>query len=287
MQGARGVPQFAIAAALSVANACNGAPSAEGSVTPCDPLATHPTTLGQILGVGKDPTGTVYVADRAGVPTQPSIVRVFVVSGGSLTRQHVVGSGGIGTTEDIETFQSADGSTGPRDLDILLDGDKATAMTLGAEGSAKSRIAGFDAGPPTPLELVDPATVKDLPATDLPGSVSYVADSSDGHAIVVTAPLENDVGTAGFRLFYGTTSSMQERPIVSFEQALSGYPSIGFTVDAQTFVMSISSLPPADGGLLNQPGPVTLTGGGKTVPFTLRVPTPTNVTAFAFTCLAR
>jgi hypothetical protein len=198
----------------------------------------------------------------------------------------VIGAGEIGASEDIETFQSADGLTGPRDLDIRLDGTgKATSMTLGAEGSAKSKLDGLDAGASTPLVLVDASTVQGLPAIDLPGTVDYVADAADGDAIVVTSPLENDVGTAGFRLFYGTPNAMQERPIVSFNQALSGYPSIGFTVGSQTFVMAIASLPPADGGFLNQPGPVTLTGGGQTVPFTLRLPIPTTLAGFTLTCL--
>lgn len=280
------MPRVTVAALLFIANGCNHAASGSPD-TPCDPLGTHPTTLATILGAGQDPTGTVYVVDRGGVPTQPSIVRVFVVRGGSLIRQDVIGSGALGGSEDIETFQSADGSAPPRDLDIQLDGDKATSMTLGPEGSAKSRIAGVDAGAATPLVLVDPSSVQGLPATDLPGSVSYVADSSDGRAIVVTSPLENDVGTAGFHLFYGTPSSMLERPIVSFEQATSGYPSIGFAVDSQTFVMAISSLPPADGGFLNEPGPVTLTGDGQSVPFTLRLPTPTTLDGFTFTCLQR
>ena len=273
------------AAAVFLANGCSHGDSGTQAESSCDPLATHPTTLGAILGAGKDPADTVYVADRGGVPTQPSIVRAFVVANGSLVRQDVIGSGAIGISEDIETFQSADGSTGPRDLDIRLDGVKAISMTLGAEGSAKSRVVGLDAGVPTPLLLVDPKTVQDLPATDLPGSVDYVADASDGHAIVVTSPLDNDLGSAGFHLFYGTPSAMQERPIVSFDQALSGYPAIGFTVDSQTFVMAISSVPPADGGFLNAPGPVTLTGGGQTVPFTLRLPAPTTLDGFSFTCL--
>jgi hypothetical protein len=279
--------RLAIAAVLLVTNGCSHAASSSEPETPCDPLATHSTSLATILGAGQDPAGTVYVVERGGVPTQPSLVRVFVVSRGSLIRQHVIGSGGIGASEEIETFQSADGSTAPRDLDIHLDGDKATSITMGPEGSAKSGIEGLDAGAATPLVLVDPSSVRGLPATDLPGSVSYVADSSDGRAIVVTSPLENDLGTAGFHLFYGTPSSMPERPIVSFDQALSGYPSIGFTVDSQTFVMAISSLPPTDGGFLNEPGPVTLTGGGQSVPFTLRLPTPTALASFTFTCLQR
>jgi hypothetical protein len=134
--------------------------------------------------------------------------------------------------------------------------------------------------------LIDPKTVQGLPATDLPGIAVYVADSSDGHSIVVTSPLDDDLGSAAFRLFYGTPNAMQERPIVSFDQALSGFPTIAFMVDSQTFVMSIAALPPPDGGPLNVPGPVTVTGGGQTVPFTLR-PGPATLDGLTFSCLNR
>jgi hypothetical protein len=79
---------------------------------------------------------------------------------------------------------------------------------------------------------------------------------------------------------------MIERPIVRFDQSLSGYPTIGFTVGSQTYAMAISSVPAADGGPFAAPGPVTVTaGGGAGVVFTLRMPTPTNLSGFTFTCL--
>ncbi len=74
-------------------------------------------------------------------------------------------------------------------------------------------------------------------------------------------------------------------PITIFEQSLSGYPTFGFAVGALTYVMAISSIP-SEGGLLEAPGPVTVTGGGgASVSFMLRLPTPSTVTDFAFTCL--
>ncbi len=117
--------------------------------------------------------------------------------------------------------------------------------------------------------------------------MQYVADAADGESLVVTAPLENDVGTAAYHLFYGTAGAMLERPIVSFQQSLSGFPSIGFTVGSTTYTMSIASVP-WDGGLGESPGPVTLTEGedGSTVVFTLRLPTPTSLAGFEFSCLA-
>jgi hypothetical protein len=263
----------------------DGASSDNTTQTACDPLATHSTTLATILGVGKDASGTLYVADQGGIASDAVVVRVLVSSHGSLVRQDVIGAGSGGPSgDDLETFQSADGSGGARDLVINLTAGKATSMTLGAAGSGKKGDEGEDAGVTTSLTLVDPNTVKGLPVTDLPGAVQYVADAASGEAIVVTAPLENDVGTAAFHLFYGAPGAMVERPITRFEQALSGFPSIGFTVGAATYTMAIASIP-SDGGIGEAPGPVTLTTGkGASVSYTLREPTPTTLTGFTFTC---
>jgi hypothetical protein len=269
--------------------ACNGATSASspsgGGTSPCDPLAAPPTTLGTVLGVGEDGAGTVYVVDE----TTASLlnVRVFVQQGGRLVRQAVNGAGQIGSNEYLETFASPDGSGASRDLTLVVSGGQAVSMTLGAAGSGKASVEGLDAGPMTSLMLLAPSAVSGLPAIDVPGSVSYVADATSlGQAIVVTEPLDNEVGTAAFHLFYGPPSAMVERPIVSFEQALSGYPTIGFTVGASTYVMSIASLPPVDGGLFDAPGPVTLTTGDAALEsFVLRLPTPTSLAGFSFTCL--
>jgi hypothetical protein len=273
------------AASLVVLGSWVSACSASGHVaaeSSCDPLAARPTTLATVLGVGKDTAGTIYVADEGSIAADPSIVRVFVAGATSLVRQHVIGSG-FSNGEDLETFESPDGSTPPRDLVIQVVGGEATTMTLGPEGSGKAGLEGMDAGAATLLTLVDPSAVAGMPVTDLPGAVRYVADGSDGKAIVVTEPLEDDVAPAGFRLFYGQPGAMVERPITSFEQSLSGYPTFGFAVGALTYVMAISSIP-SEGALLEAPGPVTVTGDGVSISFMLRLPTPSTVTDFTFTC---
>jgi len=262
--------------------------AASGAPRACDPLATHPTRLATLVGVGEDPSGTLYVADVGGVATDSTIVRVFVPAHGELVRQYVIGSGGVGGSsgEDVETFESADGTSPARDLVLQLASGVATSMTLGPEGSGKLGTEGRDGGAATSLTLLHATAVQGMPAVDLPGAVQYVADAAGGDALVVTAPLENDVGTAAFHLFYGPATAMVERPIVSFNQSMSGYPSIGFTVGSATYTMSIASVP-VDSGFGEAPGPVTLTkGDGTTVAFTLRLPTPSSLSGFAFTCLA-
>src|ERR1700690_1627665 len=227
-------------AAGAMAMACNSAPITPRAGAPCDPLATHPTTLATVLGAGMDDAGTLYVADQGGIATDPLIVRVFVGEAGSLVRQDVIGSGsGIG--EDTETFESADGSTSPRDLTIRVANGSATSMTLGPEGSGKSGLEGMDAGATTSLTLVGPQAVRGMPSIDLPGAVQYVADAADGEVIVVTAPLEDDQGSVALHVFYGTPGAIVERPIVSFDQSISGFPAIGFSVGSQTYLMAISA----------------------------------------------
>jgi hypothetical protein len=275
-------------AAAAITAAC-GSSSTNDPANPvattvaCDPLATHPTTLATVLGVGQDAAGTTYVVDATGTGTVPSSVRVFVGSGGTLVRQDVLGSGST-LGEDIETFQAPDGSTTPMDLTIELASGTATSMTIGPEGSGKMGLEGIDAGAPTVLKLGSASTVAGMPATDLPGEVDYVADGADGNAIVVTSPLDNDEGTAAFHLFYGPPGAMVERPITSFEQALCCYPTIAFTVASKTYTMAIASMP-SDGGLGEDPGPVTLTTPTGTVAFTLRVPNPKTLAGFTFSCL--
>jgi hypothetical protein len=43
--------------------------------------------------------------------------------------------------QDIETFESPDGSSGPRDLAIELTGAMATSMTLDPEGASLTALA--------------------------------------------------------------------------------------------------------------------------------------------------
>jgi hypothetical protein len=235
------------------------------------------------MGVGEDASGTIYVVDE----TASGFVRVFVEQGGRLVRQVVDGSGQIGSSEYLETFASPDGSGTSRDLTLVVQGGMAVSMTLGAQGSGKLAATGRDGGAVTSLMLLPPSTIEGLPAVDEPGSVQYVADAASlGETIVVTAPLDTSAGTSAFRLFYGPPSAMVERPIVSFQQSLSGYPTIWFTVDGSTYVMSIASIPAPDGGPFAAPGPVTLMmGDGGEESFTLRMPTPTTLSAFYFTCM--
>jgi hypothetical protein len=275
------LPRLArLAAPLAlVLGACTSSNPSGGSdpTTPCDPLAAPPTSLSNVLGVGQDAQGTLYVADSPAGADEP---RVFVSSaGGPLVRQEVLGAGESGDDQYTLSFAAPDaGAAGAEALLLDVQGGTATQMALGPAGSKS-----FLGGPgETPLTVVDSTTVAGLLIVNLPGSADYVADVSDGTSIVVTSPADVQ-SSADFHLFYGTADAMVERTIVSFSQALSGYPTIVFQVGAATYTMSISGTFELDGG--GGPGPGTLSTGSATLDFTLRMPTPTTLSGFSFTCL--
>ena len=267
----------AFALALLAACSSQSSGSSPSASTTCNPLAPPPTSLSNLLGVGQDAQGTLYVADQ---PPSPAQTRVFIATGsGPLVRQQVIGSGSNGSGQYTLSYV-APGASYDTAQALLLDvsGGTATQMALGPANSKS-----FLGGPgETPLTVVDAGTVAGRPIANLPGVVQYVADVSDGSAIVVTAPGEVD-STSDFHLFYGTPPALAERTIVSFSQPLSGYPTIAFQVGSATYTMAIGGTFELDGG--GGPGPGTLDTGSATLDFTLRTPTPSTLVGFSFTCL--
>ncbi|HEY1695795.1 MAG TPA: hypothetical protein VGG39_26690 [Polyangiaceae bacterium] len=272
------------ALATVVVAACSPSSSSGGSsdgVTgngPCDPLSPPPTSLSNVLGVGEDAQGTLYVADEPQGLGEP---RVFVgaEAAGPLVRQEVIGSGENGSGQYTLAFVGPGASDGAAQS-LLLDtsGGAATEMALGPADSKS-----FLGGPgEAPLTVVDPGTVTGLAVVNLSGTVAYVADVSDGSVIVVTN-LVDIVTPSPVRLFYGSPPALAERSIVSFDQSLSGYPTIAFQVGTATYTMAIGGTFGLDGG---GPGPGTLATGSTSIGFTLRQPTPTTLDGFTFSCLA-
>ena len=250
---------------------------------PCDPLAPHelPVTLGAILGVGKDSAGTIYMADEV---TAPYTDRVFVSSGNSLWRKRVSGSGQSGGTADRDyTFSYVDGTNNPA-LIIQIRGGVTTAMAVGP-GDSRSFIGPADAGQQT-LAVLDKSAINGMTLRNLPGDVfiEYVADVSNGNIIIVTRP-QDDWTDTSFRVFYGTTHAMLERPLISFSRGNDTY--ITFQVDsAQYLAHFVMLFEPADAGVNVQHPPGTLEpGDGSTWTITERLPTPTALPEFSFTCL--
>jgi hypothetical protein len=261
----------------------DGASNSSASV-PCDPLAPAATMLGTILGVGKDAANTLYAADT-GADGQN---RVFISSANTLVRQFILGSGQMGGGAGAQytfSFESRDSDgADARALLVNLQGGTASAMAL---GPANSRSFLDDAAVgDTPLTLVDTSVVFGFAILNLPGTVQYVGDVENGDVLVVTAPMQ-PYSSAGFRIFYGAASDEREGTITNFSQAFSGYPEITFIIGATTYMMVISTLLPADGSPLGEPGPGTLSiAGGPSFGFTLRRPTPKVLSGFSFACLA-
>lgn len=266
---------------LLSAAACSSSSGGQASGGPCDPLAAPPTSLSNVLGVGQDAQGTLYVAD---FPSGLATARVFVSSGNELVRQHVLGSGEMGGTGGAAadytlTFAPA-GADASAARALLLATGGTTQMALGPADS-KSFIGGPGE---TPLKVVGDGTVSALPIENLPILVNDVADVSDGTAIVITAPTDVN-SSADFHLFYGRPAVMQERPIVAFNQdaSLGGGATIEFSVGAATYTMTIDGTSDPDAG--TAPGTGTLDTGKATLSFTLRSPVPTKLSGFSFTCL--
>jgi hypothetical protein len=271
---------LALAAAGCSTSSRSGANSG-GTSGPCDPLAPTPVTLGTILGVGQDPQSALYVADQAPDAGQN---RVFVSSGSTLVRKHVGGSGQTGGPPDADysfSFQDpfADASTA-RALLIQVRGGAVTAMALGPPDSKSFYVP--DAGD-APLTVLDAGAAARLKIQNLPVLVEYVADVSDGNAVVVTQPMD-PWGYSDYRLFYGTANQMVERRIAAYNRGDTG-DDIAFTVDAATYTAHFT-WQLDDGGGVGAPGPASLdTTGGTTLPMTQRVPTPNSLTGFSFSCL--
>jgi hypothetical protein len=272
--------------------------SAEGgalSVTsqgPCDPLSSTPTQLGAILGVGEDSQSLLYVADET--PDGSGQDRVFVSSGNTLVRQHVAGSGQSGGPPNADytfSFQPPFADAGSlRALLVQMRGGVVTGMALGPGGS-RSFLGGPDAGQ-VPLAVLDDGAVSGFAVQNLPNLVAHVGDVSSGDVIVVTMPMDA-FGTSDFHLFYGTASAMVECPIVSYGDDDYGQY-ISFLVGPTTYSVFFNDPFRIDGGGSPGPGSLYTDGGGvdpalETIPGALevteRVPTPTSLSGFSFTCL--
>jgi hypothetical protein len=245
----------------------------------CDPLAPKPTTLGTVVGVGKDAPGTLYVDSANGI---------FVSGGGNLNRQHVTGTGQSGNNEFLFTFEPpGDNGGGARNLLVETTGATASAMALGPADS-KAFLGQSDAGV-TPLTLVAPATLSGMALVNTPNVIEYIGDVSNGDVLMTTLPMNEDATSTngGLAVFYGPPGAVAERTITGFEQSLSNDGTMTFLVDGESYVLAFGTVNTPDAGLL---GVFTLQGltpqGGARLAVTLRAPTPATVpTGLSFTCL--
>ncbi len=234
--------------------------------TSCDPLAAGTTTLQDVLAAGTDANGTMYIVDAPSSGEQ----RIFVSSGAGLVRVPNVGSGQNGTSRYIFSFTSPGAST-VDDEELFVDKSSGTTtMAVSPQTDSKDFTPPSDA---TTLTVVDPASVEGKTAQDLPASVAFVADVSDGTTLVITAPGEAS-GYSGFRLFLGTPPTLTQRTLTTYDQAEDG--AVDLTFDGPTGAENVS-IPcqkslfcsaPSTTGTISDPD-------GTTTPLTIRQPTPT------------
>jgi hypothetical protein len=251
------------------------------ALQPCDPLSPPPTTLESVLAVGQDAAGTYYVADQG--PAGGVEGRVFVSDGTTLVRQHVAGAGSSGGPPDADytfSFEApfADAAATAA-LVVQMRGGAITGMALGP-GNSRSF---FGAAGQTPLTVVDPTLVQSFSIQNLPSVVEYMADIGSGDEVVITAPMDAAT-SADFRLFYGAPSAMIEYPITAYNLALSGFGDIAFSVGTATFTLHLTITAGVDASPLGMLGPGSLDTDRGTFPATFRVPTPTTLPGFSFTC---
>lgn len=239
--------------------------------------------LGTVLGVGKDAQGTTYMVD-----SEPQTgYRVFVSDGTTLFRKKIAGSSSSGGGPDNDySFTFEDGTT-TQALLFQIRGGAVTGMALGP-GDVRGFIG--DPGATTEMLTLDSeSVVSAFTLRNLPGDVAieYVADVTDGTALVVTRPAV-DWEYTDFRVFYGTDGpSLSERQVLNVLRAKDGGSTeIQFIVDGATYTARFPwVLEPGDGGISGHPGQGTLDKNGVPVAMSQRYPTPTTLSGFTFSCL--
>ena len=257
-------------------NGQEGGP-AGSSLFSCDPFqpATKPITLTTVLGAGQDTDGTLYVVDQP----QAGGERVFVLSGGTLQRQRIAGSGTESSGNGVMSYTFSVGdhvpafmlkletnSSGPTAMGVLQGDLSGKTFTIGQQGSV--------------LTLVSTAQVAALPVANIPAQtfIEYNATIPDGRALLVVRP-RDDWTYQDFRVFFGTTDHMAERPVdqvVRYHDG--GSPTINFTIDG---VAAVASFPLS---LTGPTTPPTLTIGAISFPLALG-PTDSPPVGYTYSCL--
>jgi hypothetical protein len=259
----------------------------------CNPLdpTQLPVTLGTVLGVGRDPQGTTYMADDVS-----GNYRVFVSEGNDLVRRRAVGSGSSGGGADADYTITFEDGASSRTLMIQKRSGAVTAMAVGPRDDKKFIP---DGGPTSgALTVLDNGSISAFPLVNLPGDVTieYVALVVDGDLgdaglanddyIVVTRPTD-DWQYTDFRVFYGLRSQMLEREVTSVVRSRGGGTDIRFKVDGVEFFVTFTWVlePAADGGTNSHPGPAIIETDKGSLPVEQRYPTPTTLPEFTFSCL--
>jgi hypothetical protein len=245
-------------------------------------LASLAITLGNVLGVGQDAQGTVYVADQA----PDYITRVFVVKNGVLVRQYVTGSGQRGRGSDTDytlSFQDSATTTSTPPA-LLIQVRNGTTTAIGIDPNSARVFIGDPNASYTLLTMVEPSTIAGMPLQNLPNKIAYVEDVSDGNVIVITAPVDySSTNLTKHTVYYGSAGAVIERTITSDMQGMdiSAGPAISFLVDSATYTFSYYYPFPPDSGVRS--GSIT-TSDDRTLTCTDRDATAASLSGLNFVC---
>jgi hypothetical protein len=261
---------------VALLGAMSGCESAENAPpVSCDPftIETTPITLGQVVAVGKDAAGVLYVIDRP----QGGQLRAFVSEQQTLARRRMQGTGESGSGEGswmIVTFQQGGmivnlqvefGAAGPRAMGLVRGPLPGKTFTIGQEGET--------------LQVMGPQALQGLAVMNLPGTVvvEHFGKTADGRMVWVTSPAV-DPTYEKFRLFFGPPERVLERPVVKVGRTLGGVTEIDFVVDSLPARAVFSST-------LSPNVPATLKVGSREEPLDDSVPASATLSA-AFFCPA-
>jgi hypothetical protein len=216
--------------------ACGGG-SAGPALRPCDPFAvdTKPITLGTVMGVGRDATGTIYVVDGHGESPE----RLFASSGTTLVRQKVGGTGSASDGSGTLLVLTGGTPDAPLTVEVQVAGGRVTAMGLFRGALATKTFAIGSMG--ETLQVMSAADIAGFSLQNLPGTVSaiHVATTADGRWLVVTQP-DVDAMVLDVRVFFGAPDALRERRVIPSAQPRS-YALIEFDLDGQTATARFTS----------------------------------------------
>ena len=266
----------ALAALGLVSIVLHGCDVASQALVSCDPLqtVTTPVTLGQVVGIGKDQEGTVYLVDE--VPNVGQ--RMFVSRGSVLVRQSVRGTGSVGDTDGGMLIVGGGDAASPLSIEVRIDAaGHATAMGI-FKGLLATKFFGIGSEGEG-LQLLTTDAISEFTLQNLPGTVSieHMGTLADGRELIVTIP-DVDATEDDVRVFFGAPSTLKERRVTPTAQAMS-YTTLMFDLDGRQAVATFSSA-------LNTGVVSTLSVAGQVFPV-INAPVGANPTGVTFLCLAR
>jgi hypothetical protein len=259
-------------------NADDDEADAHSGDTACNPLVggEQPITLGEVLAVGRDADGVVYVLEQ---PPDSGELRAFVSDGSALQRHRVPGSGS-GTQDDI-AFYDVGVEADPEFklyLEIPDNGEPTFSKLVTEERNSPGAVADGEE-----LELLGEDALANFELQNLPPEVTveYFGELVEGDLVVVTRP-SDDWTYDDFRLFLGSPAQMRELDVESVTRGRDGGSTTIETEIAGAY-MTLSFPVVSTNGTF-EPGPWTYETNGQEMAIERIEPAPDALDPLAFFC---